>query len=182
MDDLFWNKVFAGILIALIVVQAGRLLSGYFIHSTDLEKPAFLIDTSALQAANLSVDKDSGPEDLTPYLLRGDLSNGEKVFKKCLQCHTPYKGGAHKIGPNLWDIILNTFAHAKDFAYSSAFKELKDKKWTFDALNQFLYKPKKYVPGTKMSFVGIKDNQDRADVILYMRSQSDKPVKLPDLK
>ena len=180
MNDLFWNKIFAGTFVALIVIKAGTMLSEKVIHPHTLKKQAYIIDTSALQTMSSS----EGGSDITPdikdHLLKADANNGEKVFKKCLQCHTAGKGEAHKIGPNLWDVVAKPYAHEADFSYSSAFKDLKGKTWTFDDLNHFLYKPKKHIPGTKMSFVGIKDDQERADVILYLRNQSDNPLKLPE--
>lgn len=182
MSDLFWNKIFAGIFVALIVMKTGSMISEKIVHSSDLEKPVYIIDTTSFQNTP-ALDNANGEElipDIKVHLLKGDPHNGEKVFKKCLQCHTTGKGEAHKIGPNLWDIVSKPYAHEAGFPYSSAFKDLKGKTWTFDDLNHFLYKPKKHVPGTKMSFVGIKDDQDRADVILYLRNQSDNPLKLPE--
>lgn len=180
MNDLFWNKLFAGVFIALIVLKTGSMLSEKIIHAPDLEKSAYVIDTSALQNISSNMGLEESAPDIKDHLLKGDAQNGEKVFKKCLQCHTVGKGEAHKIGPNLWDIVGKPYAHEADFPYSTAFKDLKAKTWTFDDLNHFLYKPKKHVSGTKMSFVGLKDDQERADVILYLRNQSDNPSKLPE--
>jgi cytochrome c len=180
MNDLFWNKIFAGTFIALIVIKAGTMLSEKLVHSHSLEKPAYVIDTSLLENTTTTQNGEEIIPDIKEHLLKGDAVNGEKVFKKCLQCHTAGKGEAHKIGPNLWDVVSKPYAHEADFPYSTAFKDLKGKTWTFDDLNHFLYKPKKHIPGTKMSFVGIKDDQERADVILYLRNQSDNPLKLPE--
>lgn len=178
MNDLFWNKIFAGLLMALIVVKGGSMLSEKIIYSKNIDQSAYVIDTSSLQALS-SNDAEDEIVDISSFLLKADVERGEKVFKKCLQCHTPNKGGQHKIGPNLWGIVLNSYAHAKDFAYSKAMETMKEQKWTYENLNQFLYKPKKHMPGTKMSFVGIKDPQERADVILYLRKMGDSEPPLP---
>ena len=181
MDGFSWNKLFAGLLVSLIVLKLGGVLSEHLMESMELEKNSFVIDVQALEQKDDSASdgKDQDAPDITPFLVKANVENGEKVFKKCLQCHTINKGGMHKIGPNLWGVVLKSYAHADDFAYSSAMKDHHDKdKWTYDNLNHFLYKPKKHIPNTKMSFVGIKDDQERADLILYLRSQSDQLAPL----
>ena len=96
-----------------------------------------------------------------------------------MQCHTPNKGGMNKVGPNLWDIVMRDYATQDGFSYSVALTTLKgQEKWTTDNLNKFLYKPTQFIKGTKMSFVGLKKDQDRADIIAYLNQQNDSPVKL----
>ena len=110
-----------------------------------------------------------------------DASLGEKVFKKCSVCHTINKGGANKIGPNLWDVVGAKTAKHSNFAYSTAMQKRGEegKKWDYEELYRYLYAPKKYVPGTKMAFAGIKKDSDRANLIAYLRSFSDNTVPLP---
>jgi cytochrome c len=112
-------------------------------------------------------------------LAEADAGAGEKVFKKCAVCHTIESGGANKIGPNLWGVVGADKAHRSDFAYSDALKGLGGT-WDFAALDSFLTDPKAFAPGTKMSFAGLSDPAERADVILYLRGQSDAPVPLPE--
>ncbi|CAO5676094.1 MAG: hypothetical protein HEEMFOPI_00954 [Holosporales bacterium] len=181
MDRFSWNKFFAGVLISLIVIKLSDFLSSYVMEPTKLKKNAYVIDVSNIQknTSSNSSDMEKETPDIKPFLIKADIKKGEEVFKKCLQCHTINKGGIHKIGPNLFDILMKPFAHADDFAYSSALKERHEKdKWTIDNLNHFLFKPKKLISGTKMTFVGIKDDQERADVIAYLHAQSDNPVPL----
>ena len=100
------------------------------------------------------------------------------MAKKCLQCHALGKGEANRIGPHLWDVVNQPQAKVEGFSYSSSAQKLKGA-WTYDDLNQFLYNPRKYLPGTKMSFAGVKNDQERANLIAYLRTLSDAPPALP---
>ena len=110
--------------------------------------------------------------------MNASLENGQKLFKKCGTCHNYEKNSANKVGPNLWNIINRPKANIEGFAYSKALIELGGK-WTYEELAEFLYKPKKYVKGTKMNFAGLKKVEDRANLVLFLRGQSDKPISLP---
>jgi cytochrome c len=115
---------------------------------------------------------------IADLLKAADPAAGEKVAAKCKACHSFDKGGAKKVGPNLWDIVGAKPAHSPDFTYSEAIKGL-GKEWTYEELDKFLSAPKQYAPGTKMQFAGVKDAQDRAALIAYLRTLSDSPKPLP---
>ena len=129
--------------------------------------------------AAVKSDKPAVPEQpLNVLLAAANIDKGKKVAKKCVACHSFKNGGKNKVGPNLYDIMGKDRAKVSGFAYSSAIKTMGGK-WGFDDMNAFLKKPKKFMPGTKMSFSGLKKPRDRAAIILYMRSFSDSPVTLP---
>ncbi|KAI3658885.1 hypothetical protein MP638_003128 [Amoeboaphelidium occidentale] len=96
----------------------------------------------------------------------GDATKGAKLFQtRCSQCHT---GGPHKVGPNLNGFYGRKTGQAEGYAYTAANKN-KGIVWSDETLFEYLENPKKYIPGTKMSFAGLKKESDRADVIAYLK-------------
>ena len=106
---------------------------------------------------------------------------GGKVFLKCKVCHTVEKGGVHRLGPNLWGVVGRKAGTKEGFQYSEAMKKF-GKKWDVATLDAYLTKPSAVVPGGRMVFVGLKDAKQRADVIAYLNSKSDKPLRLKSAK
>ena len=106
-------------------------------------------------------------------LPQGDVAKGEKLFKaRAAQCHTGNKGGANGVGPNLFGIVGRKSGSVEGFAYSKANAD-SGVVWTPDVLDVYLENPKKFMPGTKMAFAGLKKPQDRADLIAYLESLSE---------
>jgi cytochrome c len=98
----------------------------------------------------------------------GDPVHGAIVFKQCLVCHTNEQG-KNKIGPSLWGVVGRHSASISDYTYSAAMKAA-DKTWDEATLNIYLTKPQAMVPGTKMTFFGLPKEQDRLDVIAYLKT------------
>jgi cytochrome c len=108
------------------------------------------------------------PVDIAPFMAKADAAAGQNIVKKCTSCHTFDKGGKNGVGPNQWGLVGNHFGHEATYSYSPAIAALKDKKWGPQELSEFLHNPKKFIPGNKMSFAGIKDPQERANLIAYL--------------
>jgi cytochrome c len=119
----------------------------------------------------------SGSGDMAALIAAADLAMGKQSAKKCQACHTFDRGGANKVGPNLWDVVGRDIASI-DFNFSNALKG-KPGEWTYAELDAYLTNPKAYAPGTKMSFAGLRKAEERAAVIAYLRSLSDSPKPLP---
>ncbi len=115
---------------------------------------------------------------LPELLAKADPAQGQALTKVCAACHGFDKGGAAKVGPNLYGVVGGPKASFAGFAYSDGMKA-KGGAWSFDDLNAFLTSPKAFVSGTKMGFAGEPDAAKRAAIIAYLRSLSDSPVPLP---
>ena len=113
------------------------------------------------------------------YMSQGDPAKGADVFKKCAACHNADKGGANALGPNIYGVVGDAIASGRGgFAFSDALKS-KGGKWDFDSLNAWLTSPKAFAPGTKMTFAGLSNPQDRANIIAYLNQQGEHPLPLP---
>lgn len=179
MSGLRGNMFFAAILIALLLAIVASIVSDMLVTPKMLEKNVFVVEVPETSGrATLKTPKTDIVEPVSPILAAGDIEKGKRVAKKCVQCHSFNKGDAHKIGPNLWDIVGAEKVKKEGYSYSSAAKKTTGV-WSYENLSAFLYKPRQYMPGTKMSFAGLKKVKDRANLIAYLRTLSDSPQPLP---
>jgi cytochrome c len=165
MNDRF-NTVAGWALAGGIAALGLSIVSGMVFHSERPEKMGYAIEgvEEAGEGGAAAV------EPIAVRLAKADPAKGADVFKQCTACHTINQGGASGIGPNLYASVGKPHGHVPGFAYSDALKAVPGT-WTFDALDAWLTSPRKYAPGTKMTFAGIANPQDRANVIAYLNSQ-----------
>lgn len=181
MSSFELNKIAAAILVAGIIAVAAGILSNNIVKPHELDKP--VIEIAGMEDTGSSPsgpEKQEGPGSIVALLAVADLSAGENAFKKCVACHTIEKGEAHRQGPNLWGVVGAKVAHHADYTYSKAMAA-HGGEWDFDTLNGYLFKPARYVKGTKMTFVGISKDEERANLIAYLRTKSDSPLPLPEV-
>ena len=113
------------------------------------------------------------------YLATADAAKGEQVFKKCAACHTITAGGPNGLGPNLHGVMGKPHGAHPGFAFSDALKATPGV-WDWKAMDAWLTSPRKYAPGTKMTFAGLGNPEERANVLMYINSQgSNLPVPPP---
>ena len=164
----------------VFVLMSVSIASEGIFHSETPEKEGFAIVAEEAAPAEAAPEVAATP--IAVLLASADAAAGEAVFKKCASCHTVDKGGANKVGPNLYGLVDRPIATHEGFSYSTAMTEFSKggtEKWTWDHLNEFLLAPKKHIPGTAMGFAGIKKDDERANLIMYLHTMADSPVPLP---
>ncbi len=178
MDELKFNKLAAGFLLAVLLAMGGYKLSEIIIPHHELAQNAYPIEVTEVVSAASVAAVPVGPEPILALLSEADISAGRKVAKKCTACHVFDKGGSNRVGPALWNVVNASMGKVDGYAYSNVLAGFGGV-WDYQSLNQFLYKPKVYMKGTKMNFAGLKKPSDRANIIAYLRSLSDAPADLP---
>ncbi len=180
MDSNEVNKLLAGLLGTCFVVFSVGLVSDALFASPAPEKPGYAIEATEPAEAGAGPAVEAKP--IADLLATANVEQGAAVFKKCQACHSGEKGGPNKVGPDLWDLVDRPVAAHEGFAYSAGMKDFSKggtEKWTYDNINHFITSPKKFVKGTAMGFAGLPKDEDRANVIAYLRTLSDNPKPLP---
>lgn len=178
MSGFEWNKVMGAVLLAGLIASLAGFFSRVMVQPVALKENAYVVEVAEdTSTAGGDATKDAGPGDIKALLAKADVAKGQKLSSKCVSCHNFEEGGATKVGPDLYNIVGAKQA-SKDFAYSAALSGKKGT-WTYDDLNHWLYDPKGYAPGTKMVFVGLKKDDERADLIAWLRTLSPNPIPLP---
>lgn len=174
MDNKRTNTIFAAILVSGLIVMFPSFFADLLFFEHHSEHRAYIVDVSSMAEA----PEEEALPIVLPLLASADVAKGEAIGKACAACHSFDKGGATKVGPNLWNVVQGPKAHIKDFKYSDGLAGMGGT-WDYEALNHFFYKPAKYISGTKMNYGGLKKVEDRAHVIAWLRTLSDAPANLP---
>jgi cytochrome c len=170
MSSFEWNKIIASVLMSMIVAMVSGILASAIVRPMPLEKPAYPIAPTETASAPAAPAEAPKLEPIEPFLAKADAAKGQQIAKVCLQCHTFNKGEPNKIGPNLFDVMQNPIASVQGYTFSQALLAHKGQQWTPDELNEWLHNPQSFAKGTKMTFPGLPDEQQRADVIAYLES------------
>ena len=177
MNSFEIQKIISAILITILVVFGIGKISD-IIFDKDLENNVVAYKVEAPEGKSSEANASETNVDLNALFAMGDVEHGKKVFKKCAACHSIKQGGGNKIGPALYSVVGRTAGSVSNYKYSKALVSYR-KEWSFEELNGFLIKPAKWIKGNKMGFAGLKKDEDRASVILYLNKNSDSPKELP---
>ena len=181
MDSFELNKLLGALLGAVFIVFSVSLISDTIFYSPTPATPGYVIEVPEQEVAD-EAPAEEGP-DVLALIADGDVAAGEAAFRRCTSCHTPDEGGPNRVGPNLWNTVMQPIADAEGFNYSSAMRDFaaEQESWTYEQLAGFLEDPRGYVPGTTMAFAGIRDVQEKANLIAFLRTLSSDPAPLPEV-
>ncbi len=165
------NKIFAAFLAAGIIAMLGGFVADLKMvsHGETVERGYEIEVADSGNAGDGGAAKPAGPEPIADLLAEADIARGEKLSKACVTCHSFNQGGSNGTGPNLWGIAGKAVGADGSYAYSDAMKA-KGGTWTTAELNNFLWKPKKALPGTKMNYKGFKKTKDRAAIVAWLQT------------
>lgn len=176
-SSLEGNKILAAVLTAGIIASASGVLSRIFYHPYTPAERAYPValpeDVAPADVPDVAVDP------IAVRLQTASVEAGEGGFRQCAACHTNDPGGAHRVGPAMWDVVGRDVASVGGFSFSPALLEIEGV-WTYEKLDGFLENPREWAPGNRMTFAGIRSPEARADMILYLHSLSDDPEPLPE--
>jgi len=178
MNSFELNKIMGAVLGCCLILLALNITAGAIFSPHKADKPGY-----AIAAKEESAGAAAGPKEpskpIAVLLASASAEKGQAAAKQCAACHTFEKGGPNRVGPNLYDIVGHERGTGRGgFNFSAAMKA-KGGTWTYEELDKFLHNPRGYIPGTNMTFAGLSRDQQRADVIAYLRTLSENPQPLP---
>jgi len=169
-DTMTMTKIVGGVGSALLIFLLGNW-AAEALYATESghgegHEQAYVVEVEGAASEGASEAEATDEPDFAAILASADVAKGEKAFGKCKACHK-LEDGANATGPSLFGIVGRDVGVAAGFSYSGTMAELGGQ-WTPERINEFLIKPKDMVPGTKMSFAGLKKISDRANLIAYL--------------
>ena len=172
MQDRF-TTISGWVLFAGIIALGSSIVTGEVFHAERPETMGYPIEGVEIEGEEAEAAKP-----IAFYLASADAAKGEQVFKKCAACHNAEPGGPNALGPALYGVMGNPVAGHPGFAFSPALKE-KGGNWDWETMSAWLANPKKFAPGTKMTFAGLGNPQDRADIMAFLNSRDSSPLPVP---
>lgn len=182
MNAFEFNKFAGAGLAALLTATIFGFIGNALVAPHPLHQNVYVVDVATDKPSATAAPAALDP--IGPLLAAASAEAGRALSRQCTACHTLDKGGRQGVGPNLWSVLGGTKAQVQGFGYSQAMADFAKKPgadgtWGYEQLNAFLANPRAYMPGTKMSFAGLRRAEDRAAMIAFLRSLSDAPKPLP---
>jgi cytochrome c len=180
MNSWQFNKIAGAVLGTLIFFLAIKFISEGLFEPEKPAKEAYHVEgvVETASAGGAAAPVEEAIPDFGTVLPTADATAGKAVSAKCEQCHDISKGGPNKIGPELWNLIGRPRASEPGYSYSSAMAS-DHSPWSYELLFKYLKSPQAMVPGTKMSFAGLRSAQDRINLFAFLRTQEDTPAPIP---
>lgn len=181
MSDLTFNKIAGAVLATGLAIVGLRELSAGLFEPEHVTKPGYAVEVA--EEGGEAAAGPALPPDWGTVLPAANVAAGEATFAKCKSCHTVDSGGPNGTGPNLFGVVGRKPGGHGGFAYSPAMAAYggAHAQWTYDELNEFIGAPQKHLPGTKMTFVGLKKADERVNLIAYLASKGGTlPTPAPD--
>lgn len=177
-----WNKIIAALLLALLLYKGIEILAEGAFEVAELETSAYVVEGLEVdepEVAQAVPEPEAAPAaDIMALLAVASPEQGKRAFRRCQSCHDANQGTGHKIGPNLFAVMGAAVAQHADYRYSNALAG-HGGTWDFALMDAWLAAPATAIPGNKMTFGGMPKAGDRAALIAYLNSRSDKPLALP---
>lgn len=182
MESFEWNKIMGAVLGTLVFVMGVGFLAESIYAPIEGNGPGYALAEpegeghGATEVAVVEVTP------LSVLLASASVEEGARSVRKCASCHNFGDGDANKVGPALYGVVGKQVASSDSFSYSGAFGEFgaSGETWSYENLNAFLESPKKFIPGTKMSFAGVRKEKERANILAYLQTLSGSPVAFPE--
>ena len=178
MNTMELNKIAGAVLCGLLLISSVSFLGDLLSRPQELVENAYPIAVDESAVVEVVAEEPAGPEPILALLAAANIEAGAKLARKCSSCHAFEQGGKNGVGPALWNIVNAATASVAGYKYSPALAAIGGA-WSYENLNAFLYRPKDYVPGTKMGFSGLRKTGERANLIAWMREQANDPAPLP---
>jgi cytochrome c len=180
MDSFEWNKIIGAVLGTAIFIFVVRVVAEAVYEPGKPVKPGYVVEgvVESPAGGGAAAPVAETMPDWGTVLAAADVAAGKTTSTKCEQCHDTSSAKTTKIGPPLFGVVDRPRASVAGFSYSSAMKG-KGGNWTYDELFKFIKEPGVYIPGTKMSFAGLRNEKDRINLIAFLRTNADSPAAIP---
>jgi cytochrome c len=179
MDGFELNKIVGALLGSVLVVMLIGFVAELVYHVEEPEVAGYSIDVPETETADAAAEPEETVSVLD-LLATADVAAGESAVRRCASCHTFEEGGADGVGPHLYGVVNRPKGSVDGFNYSDAMQEVAaaGQVWGFEELDGFIANPRGYLEGTSMGFAGVRDVEDRADILAYLNTLQAEPVDL----